>query len=257
MYKHWYIRFRMFCLPNTGTEASRDLLQSYLFDCAGSDPWFISDPYWSGWWSQMSFMVDFFSHASRHVVTVAYYFRWSAGQTWHTKFEVPGESGRVWEITASILDEVTSKAHNATASLHMSLDTAGHVPVVKNKTKGTVSSKTEEYRQSMKLEAITWLCMSSSKYWLSDRKMEHFQKLIDYILGVHVNATIYAMVLKTSSLILGALHRWKSSTTCITIRQCIYWWVVSRCHGQGTVLRSAHDTIWGVPEIRVPPNHPF
>eukprot|EP00435_Cladocopium_sp_Y103_P067848 s408_g30.t1 len=92
------------------------------------------------------------------------------------------------EITASTLDEVTSKAHKTTASLQTSLDPAGHVRVVKNKTKGSLPSNTEEYRQAMKLEAITWLCMSAkfkSKQWLSDLKYEHFQKFIDYILGVN------------------------------------------------------------------------
>jgi hypothetical protein len=95
------------------------------------------------------------------------------------------------EILASSLDEVTSKAHKNTSSLQTSLDTAGHVRVVKNKTKGSRPSNTEEYRQSLKLEAITWLCMASkfkSKHWLSDLKMEHFQKFIDYILGDRVNS---------------------------------------------------------------------
>ena len=94
------------------------------------------------------------------------------------------------EISAATLDEVTSKAHKTTASLQTSLDTAGHVRVVKNKTKGTLPSNTEDYRQSMKLEAITWLCMSAkfkSKHWLSDLKFEHFQKFIDFILGDRVN----------------------------------------------------------------------
>ena len=36
------------------------------------------------------------------------------------------------EILASSLDEVTSKAHKTTSSLQTSLDTAGHVRVVKN-----------------------------------------------------------------------------------------------------------------------------
>ena len=30
--------------------------------------------------------------------------------------------------------------------------------VVKNKTKGTLPSNTEDYRQPMKLETITWVC---------------------------------------------------------------------------------------------------
>ena len=74
------------------------------------------------------------------------------------------------EVSASSLEEITSKAHKNTSSLQTSLDTSGHVRVVKNKTKGSLPSNTEEYRQAMKLEAITWLCMSSkfkAKHWLA------------------------------------------------------------------------------------------
>eukprot|EP00435_Cladocopium_sp_Y103_P038052 s612_g10.t1 len=95
------------------------------------------------------------------------------------------------EISAATLDEVTSKAHKNTASLQTSLDSSGHVRVVKNKTKGSLPANTEEYRQSMKLEAISWLCMSAkfkSKHWLSDLKYDHFQKFIDFILGDRVNS---------------------------------------------------------------------
>ena len=95
------------------------------------------------------------------------------------------------EITASSLDEVTSKAHKTTSSLQASLDTAGHVRVVKNKSKGALPSNTEEYRQALKLECITWLCMASkfkSKHWLSDLKAEHFGKFVEYVLGDRVNA---------------------------------------------------------------------
>ena len=45
------------------------------------------------------------------------------------------------EISASSLDEVTSKAHKTTSSLQTSLDTAGHVRVVKNKTKGVTAKQ--------------------------------------------------------------------------------------------------------------------
>ena len=51
------------------------------------------------------------------------------------------------EVTAASLDEITSKAHKNTASLQTSLDTSGHVRVVKTKTKGSLPSNTEEYRQ--------------------------------------------------------------------------------------------------------------
>ena len=95
------------------------------------------------------------------------------------------------EVTAASLDEITSKAHKNTASLQTSLDTSGHVRVVKTKTKGSLPSNTEEYRQAMKLEAVTWLCMASkfkAKHWLAGLKMEHFLKFVDCILGDRVNA---------------------------------------------------------------------
>ena len=95
------------------------------------------------------------------------------------------------EVTAASLDEITSKAHKNTASLQTSLDTSGHVRVVKTKTKGSLPSNTEEYRQAMKLEAVTWLCMASkfkAKQWLAGLKMEHFLKFVDFILGDRVNA---------------------------------------------------------------------
>ena len=95
------------------------------------------------------------------------------------------------EISASTLDEVTSKAHKNTSSLQTSLDTAGHVRVVKNKTKGALPANTEEYRQAMKLEAITWLCMASkfkAKHWLANLSMDHFSKFVDFILGDRVNS---------------------------------------------------------------------
>ena len=53
------------------------------------------------------------------------------------------------EILASSLDEITSKTHKNTSSLQTSLDTAGHVRVVKNKSKGTLPNKTDEYRQAL------------------------------------------------------------------------------------------------------------
>lgn len=95
------------------------------------------------------------------------------------------------EILASSLDEITSKTHKNTSSLQTSLDTAGHVRVVKNKSKGTLPSNTEEYRQALKLEAVTWMCMAAkfkSKHWLSDLKADHFQRFVEYILGDRVNA---------------------------------------------------------------------
>lgn len=68
------------------------------------------------------------------------------------------ESG---EIVASGLDEMTSKVHKNTSTLQTSLDQAGHVRVTKTKVKGSMPSTTEEYRQAMKVESTTWLCMAA------------------------------------------------------------------------------------------------
>ena len=95
------------------------------------------------------------------------------------------------EILASSLDEITSKTHKTTSSLQTSLDTAGHVRVVKNKLKGTLPNNTEEHRQALKLEAVTWMCIAAkfkSKHGLSDLKVEHFQRFVEYIRGDRVSA---------------------------------------------------------------------
>ena len=76
-------------------------------------------------------------------------------------------------------------------ALQTSLDPAGHVRVVKNKTKGSLPANTEEYRQALKLEAITWLCMASkfkAKHWLAGLKMDHFNRFVEFILGDGVNS---------------------------------------------------------------------
>ena len=93
------------------------------------------------------------------------------------------ESG---EIVASGLDEMTSKVHKNTSTLQTSLDQAGHVRVTKTKVKGAMPSSTEEYRQAMKVEATTWLCMAvkfKSKHYLNGLKAEHFQQFVDFVLG--------------------------------------------------------------------------
>jgi len=94
------------------------------------------------------------------------------------------------ECTAASLDEVSSKADRNTSALQTSLDSTGHVRITKTKSKGRLPENTEEYRRLMKLEATTWLCMSSkfkSKHFLAGLKMEDFNRFVEFVLGEKVH----------------------------------------------------------------------
>ena len=94
------------------------------------------------------------------------------------------------ECTAASLDEVSSKADRNTSALQTSLDSTGHVRITKTKSKGRLPESTEEYRRLMKLEATTWLCMSSkfkSKHFLAGLKMEDFNRFVEFVLGEKVH----------------------------------------------------------------------
>ncbi|CAL1142577.1 unnamed protein product [Cladocopium goreaui] len=94
------------------------------------------------------------------------------------------------ECTAASLDEVSSKADRNTSALQTSLDSTGHVRITKTKSKGRLPETTEEYRKLMKLEATTWLCMSSkfkSKHFLAGLKMEDFNRFVEFVLGEKVH----------------------------------------------------------------------
>ena len=93
------------------------------------------------------------------------------------------------EPQASTLDEVTSKHDTSTQSLQSSLDAAGHVRITKTKTKGKLPESSEDLRRLLKIEAITWLCMTAKfkqKAWLAGLELQHWLRYTDYVLGDRV-----------------------------------------------------------------------
>ena len=93
------------------------------------------------------------------------------------------------EPLAAMLDEITSKQDTTTAPLQSSLDSSGHIRVVKAKNKGRLPENSEDMRRLLKLEGIAWLAMSAkfkSKAWLAGLEMRHWLKYVDYLLGDRV-----------------------------------------------------------------------
>lgn len=93
------------------------------------------------------------------------------------------------EPQAATLDEVTSKQDTTTQSLQSSLDASGHVRVTKTKAKGKLPEGSEDLRRLLKIEAITWLCMTAKfrhKVWLAGLELQHWLKYTDYVLGDRV-----------------------------------------------------------------------
>ena len=68
------------------------------------------------------------------------------------------ESG---EITASALSEVTSKKKVKTMGIQTTVDTGGHVRIVKQKNKGVMPSHTEELRTVLRVEGNMWTFLAS------------------------------------------------------------------------------------------------
>ena len=66
------------------------------------------------------------------------------------------------EPVASPLFEVTSRRTARRMGIQTSLDSGGHVRIVKSRQKGTLPQGTEELRTIVKIEARTW-CMLASK----------------------------------------------------------------------------------------------
>ena len=103
---------------------------------------------------------------------------------------IKAEETETNEPTASALDEILSKKEATTSQIQSSLDSAGHIKVVRTKGKGRMPTNTEEYRKLMKVEAYAWLCMASryrAKQWLHGLTADPFNKFVDYILGDRVN----------------------------------------------------------------------
>ena len=94
------------------------------------------------------------------------------------------------EPTASALDEILSRKEATTSQIQSSLDSAGHIKVVRTKGKGRMPTNTEGYRKLMKVEAYAWLCMASryrAKHWLHGLTTDPKTKIVDFILGDRVN----------------------------------------------------------------------
>ena len=115
----------------------------------------------------------------------------SEGETPSTDYlSIKAEETETNEPTASALDEILSKKEATTSQIQSSLDSAGHIKVVRTKGKGRMPTNTEEYRKLMKVEAYAWLCMASryrAKQWLHGLTADPFNKFVDYILGDRVN----------------------------------------------------------------------
>ena len=93
------------------------------------------------------------------------------------------------EPQALELDEVSSRSDTSSSALQTSLDSSGHVRVTKVKTKGRLPQDTKSLRRALKLETISWLCMSAkfrNKTWLHGLELQHWTKYTEYLLGEKV-----------------------------------------------------------------------
>ena len=103
---------------------------------------------------------------------------------------IKAEETETNEPTASALDEIPSRKEASTSQIQSSLDSAGHIKVVRTKGKGRAPTTTEEYRKLMKVETFAWLCAASryrAKHWLHGLTADPFNKFVEYILGNRVN----------------------------------------------------------------------
>ena len=115
----------------------------------------------------------------------------SEGETPSTDYlAIKAEETETNEPTTSALDEILSKKEATTSQIQSSLDSSGHIKVVRTKGKGQMPTNTEEYRKLLKVEAYAWLCRASryrAKQWLHGLTADPFNKFVDYILGDRVN----------------------------------------------------------------------
>ena len=93
------------------------------------------------------------------------------------------ESG---EPTASALDEVTSAEHVEEKSMEAKLDITGSIRIVSKKGKISMPKDSEEFRQRLRIEANTWM-MLSTKFtniaYLQGLEKETWGSYTDYFLG--------------------------------------------------------------------------
>ena len=90
------------------------------------------------------------------------------------------------EPVASYLTEVTSKKTAKTMGIQTTVDSAGHVRIVKSRQKGQLPQGTEELRTILRVEGNTW-CYLAAKYrnnpMMQGLKPDDWLKYVNYLLG--------------------------------------------------------------------------
>ena len=90
------------------------------------------------------------------------------------------------EPVASYLTEVTSKKTAKTMGIQTTVDSAGHVRIVKSRQKGQLPQGTEEPRTILRVEGNTW-CYLAAKYrnnpMMQGLKPDDWLKYVNYLLG--------------------------------------------------------------------------
>ena len=96
------------------------------------------------------------------------------------------EEMEAYEPTASCLTEVTSKKTAKTMGIQTTLDSAGHVRIVKDRQKGQLPQGTEELRTILRVEGDTW-CYLAAKYrnnpMMQGLRPDDWLKCANYLLG--------------------------------------------------------------------------
>ena len=95
------------------------------------------------------------------------------------------------EITASALDEVTSKKDQASTDVTTSMDSQGRIRIVKAKVKSSLPTNTEQLRTKLRVEGNLWFMLAAKfkhKPFLQNLLRDDLHYYIDYLLGDRCNA---------------------------------------------------------------------
>ena len=93
------------------------------------------------------------------------------------------ESG---EVVASALSEVTSKRSARTMGIQTTVDTTGHVRLIRQKSKGEMPQNTEQLRTTLRIEGNMWCFLGSrykNKVFFQDMTPELWLTYANYLLG--------------------------------------------------------------------------
>ena len=93
------------------------------------------------------------------------------------------------EITASPLSEVTSKKRVRTMGIQTTVDTGGHVRIVKQRNKGVMPSHTEELRTILRVEGNAWTMLASkfkNKVFFQSMTPDVWLSYTNFLLGEKV-----------------------------------------------------------------------